>query len=151
MVEMTQTANILNHASARSLIILDEIGRGTSTFDGVSIAWSVAEYIYHRLKAKTLFATHYHVLNKLADKLERVRNLNILVKEEGGKIVFLRKIVEGGTDKSYGIHVAKLAGMPHEVILRAREVQDTLMSKDQMLRKIRVRKHEEQKSLLDLS
>ncbi len=150
MVEMTQTANIVNSATARSLIILDEIGRGTSTFDGVSLAWAVAEHIYHHLKAKTLFATHYHVLNKLGEKFERVRNMNILVKDKGGEIVFLRKIAEGGTDQSYGIHVAKLAGMPHEVIERAREVQDRLMSEDKMLRKIRAKKHEEQKSLLDV-
>ena len=150
MVEMSQTANILHHATARSLIILDEIGRGTSTFDGVSIAWSVAEYIYNHLKAKTLFATHYHVLNKLADKFERVRNFHILVKDEGGRIVFLRKIIEGGTDKSYGIHVAKLAGMPHEVIERARQIQDKLTAEDKMLRKLNVKTHEKQKSLLDM-
>lgn len=150
MVEMSQTANILHHATARSLIILDEIGRGTSTFDGVSIAWSAAEYIYNRLKAKTLFATHYHVLNKLGEKFERVHNMNILVKEKGGEIVFLRKIAPGGTDQSYGIHVAKLAGMPHEVIERAREVQDKLMEDDRMLRKLQAKRHEEQKSLLDL-
>ena len=149
MVEMSQTANILNHATARSLIVLDEIGRGTSTFDGVALAWSVAEYLYNHVKAKTLFATHYHVLNKLAEKLERVRNCNVLVKDRGGEIVFLRKIVEGGTDESYGIHVAKLAGMPNEVIERAREVQDRLIEDDRMVRKLQAKRHEEQKSLLD--
>ena len=124
MVEMTETANILRHATRRSLIILDEIGRGTSTFDGLSIAWSVAEYIHNapHLGAKTLFATHYHHLNELADTLPRVRNYRIAVKERGDQIVFLRQIVPGGTDRSYGIQVARLAGMPGDVIKRAKQV-----------------------------
>ena len=124
MVEMTETANILRHATRRSLIILDEIGRGTSTFDGLSIAWSVAEYIHNapHLGAKTLFATHYHHLNELADTLPRVRNYRIAVKERGDQIVFLRQIVPGGTDRSYGIQVARLAGMPGDVIERAKQV-----------------------------
>ncbi len=124
MVEMTETANILRHATSRSLIILDEIGRGTSTFDGLSIAWSVAEYIHNapHLGAKTLFATHYHHLNELADSLPRVRNYRVGVKEKGDQIVFLRQIVPGGTDRSYGIQVARLAGLPTDVIERARQV-----------------------------
>ena len=126
MVEMTETANILHNASARSLIILDEIGRGTSTFDGLSIAWAVAEFIIRQIGAKTLFATHYHHLNELAEILPRVKNLRILVKEEGDHITFLRKIVEGGTDRSYGIQVARLAGLPAEVIERAKEVLRTI-------------------------
>jgi DNA mismatch repair protein MutS len=130
MVEMTETANILHNASGRSLIILDEIGRGTSTFDGLSIAWAVAEFIIRQIGAKTLFATHYHHLNELAEILPRVKNLRILVKEEGDHITFLRKIVEGGTDRSYGIQVARLAGLPAAVIDRAKEVLRTIEQED---------------------
>jgi len=124
MVEMEETANILNHATPRSLVILDEIGRGTSTYDGISIAQAVAEYIHNhpRLGAKTLFATHYHELVELAKTLPRVRNFNVAVAEEDGRVVFLRKIVPGGADKSYGIHVAQLAGLPRLVVHRAEEV-----------------------------
>jgi len=124
LVEMNETANILNNATKRSLIILDEIGRGTSTFDGMSIAWAVAEYIHNsgRLGAKTLFATHYHQLIDLEKYLERVRNYHIEVKKKDDKIMFLYKIVPGGTDKSYGIQVAKLSGMPDAVISRAKEI-----------------------------
>ena len=124
MVEMLETANILNNATRRSLIILDEIGRGTSTYDGISIARAVAEYIHNhpQLGAKTLFATHYHELVDLAGMLPRVKNYNVAVAEEGGKVVFLRKIVPGGADKSYGIHVAQLAGLPRSVINRAQQV-----------------------------
>jgi len=124
MVEMVETASILNNATRRSLIILDEIGRGTSTYDGISIARAVAEYIHNhpQLGAKTLFATHYHELVDLASMLPRVKNYNVAVAEEGGKVVFLRRIVPGGTDKSYGIHVAQLAGLPRSVINRAQEV-----------------------------
>jgi len=121
MVEMTETANILNNATERSLVILDEIGRGTSTFDGVSIAWAVAEYLAQR-GCKTLFATHYHLLNELEKQIPSVRNFRIAVKETGDRIVWLRKIVAGGTDKSYGIQVARMAGLPPEVIGRAQEV-----------------------------
>jgi DNA mismatch repair protein MutS len=121
MVEMTETANILNNATDRSLIILDEIGRGTSTFDGLSIAWAVVEYI-KRIGAKTLFATHYHQLNDLANQLEGIKNYRAAVKEEADRIVWLRKIMPGGTDRSYGIQVARLAGMPIEVVERAKEV-----------------------------
>jgi DNA mismatch repair protein MutS len=124
MIEMLETANILNNATSKSLIILDEIGRGTSTYDGLSIAQAVAEYIHNhpRLGAKTLFATHYHELVELANFLPRVRNFNVAVSEEGGKVVFLRKIIPGGADKSYGIHVAQLAGLPRAVLHRADEV-----------------------------
>jgi DNA mismatch repair protein MutS len=124
MVEMVETANILNNATPRSLIILDEIGRGTSTYDGLSIARAVAEYIhsYPRLGAKTLFATHYHELVELANFLPRVKNFNIAVAEDKGEVIFLYKIVPGGVDKSYGIHVAKLAGLPKSVVHRAQEV-----------------------------
>jgi DNA mismatch repair protein MutS len=130
MVEMTETANILHHATARSLIILDEIGRGTSTFDGLSIAWAVAEYLAdrNRVGARTLFATHYHELTDLARTHPGVRNYNVAVRERGEEILFLRKIVEGGADRSYGIHVARLAGLPQSVLARATEVLARLES-----------------------
>ncbi len=122
MVEMSETANILNHATSKSLIILDEIGRGTSTFDGVSIAWSVTEYLHDKLKARTLFATHYHELTELGRVLRGVRNQHVSVKEWGEGIIFLHQIVEGPTDKSYGIHVARLAGIPREVVERSKVI-----------------------------
>ena len=124
MVEMVETANILHHATNRSLLILDEIGRGTSTYDGVSIAWAVVEYIHNHpdLRARTLFATHYHELTDLANLLPRVRNYNVAVAEEGDQVVFLHKIVPGGANRSYGIHVAQLAGLPRSVINRAQEI-----------------------------
>lgn len=130
MVEMTEVANILHNATKDSLIILDEIGRGTSTFDGLSIAWAVVEHIVNKklIGAKTLFATHYHELTELEGKLEGVQNYCIAVKEDGEDIVFLRKIVKGGADRSYGIQVAKLAGVPEEVLRRAREIADCLES-----------------------
>lgn len=126
MVEMNETANILNNATERSLIILDEVGRGTSTFDGVSIAWAITEYLYQHIRARTLFATHYHELTELALLFPGIKNFNIAVREWGEEIVFLRKIVEGGTDKSYGIHVARLAGIPKEIIQRARTILNNL-------------------------
>ncbi|MAF12676.1 DNA mismatch repair protein MutS, partial [Candidatus Poribacteria bacterium] len=122
LVEMNETANILNNATDRSLLILDEIGRGTSTFDGISIAWAVAEYILAELGAKTLFATHYHELIELADKYPRVRNYNVAIHDDEESITFLRKVVEGGTDDSYGIHVARLAGLPDDVVARAMDI-----------------------------
>ncbi|MFC2063660.1 DNA mismatch repair protein MutS [Chloroflexota bacterium] len=124
MVEMVETANILNNATSRSLIILDELGRGTSTYDGVSIAWSVIEYIHNHpnLRAKTLFATHYHELTQLAEMLPGVRNYNVAVSESDGKVIFLHKIIKGGADRSYGIHVAQLAGLPMTVIQRANDI-----------------------------
>jgi DNA mismatch repair protein MutS len=126
MVEMSETANILNNATTESLIVLDEIGRGTSTFDGLSLAWSIIEYIHNVVGAKTLFATHYHELTELAEKYDRVRNYNIAVREWRDQIVFLRKIVEGGCDKSYGIQVARLAGVPTPVIVRAKQILKNL-------------------------
>jgi len=124
MVEMLETANILNNATSRSLILLDEIGRGTSTFDGLSIAWAVTEYLHEKegLRAKTLFATHYHELTELEMIHDRVKNFHISVKEWEESIIFLRKIVPGPSDQSYGIHVAKLAGIPKRVISRAKEI-----------------------------
>jgi DNA mismatch repair protein MutS len=124
MVEMIEAANILHHATNRSLLILDEIGRGTSTYDGVSIAWAMVEYVHNhpQLRAKTLFATHYHELTQLADLLPGVRNYNVAVAEADNKVVFLHKIVPGGADRSYGIHVAQLAGLPGPVVQRANEI-----------------------------
>ena len=132
MVEMTEVANILRNATSKSLLILDEIGRGTSTFDGLSIAWAVVEYISDSklLGAKTLFATHYHELTELEGKIDNVNNYCIAVKEKGDDIVFLRKIVKGGADKSYGIQVAKLAGVPDLVISRAKEIVEELSDED---------------------
>ena len=132
MVEMNETANILNNATQKSLIILDEIGRGTSTYDGVSIAWAVAEYIHEKIGAKCLFATHYHALNKLAGNFKSVSNFNIAVKEMKGDVIFLRKILEGGTDRSYGVEVAKLAGLPKDVVMRAREVMKHFEIEDEV-------------------
>jgi len=124
MVEMLETAKILNNATEKSLILLDEIGRGTSTFDGLSIAWAVAEYLHEKeeIRAKTLFATHYHELTELALTLNRIKNYHVSVKEWKDDIIFLRKIVSGPSDQSYGIHVAKLAGIPRSVVDRAKEI-----------------------------
>ena len=132
MVEMNEVANILRNATPDSLLVLDEIGRGTSTFDGLSIAWAVIEHISNRklLGAKTLFATHYHELTELEGKMDNVNNYCIAVKEKGDDIVFLRKIVKGGADKSYGIQVAKLAGVPDMVIDRAKEIVAQLSDND---------------------
>ncbi len=136
MVEMTETASILNNLSDRSLVLMDEIGRGTSTYDGISIAWAIVEYLHKhpKFKAKTLFATHYHELNQLAEDFPRIRNYNVSVKEVGNKVVFLRKLKEGGSEHSFGIHVAQMAGMPQPVVLRANEImhyleQDKIRSK----------------------
>jgi DNA mismatch repair protein MutS len=128
MVEMTETASILHNATRRSLVVLDEIGRGTSTFDGVSIAWAVAEHLHDRIGCRTLFATHYHELQDLARERARVRNLTVAVREIGEQVVFLRKLVPGGASRSYGIEVAKLAGLPAEVLSRAREILKNLES-----------------------
>ena len=132
MVEMNEVANILRNATKNSLLILDEIGRGTSTFDGLSIAWAVIEHISNQklLGAKTLFATHYHELTELEGKIDNVSNYCIAVKEKGDDIVFLRKIIKGGADKSYGIQVAKLAGVPDMVIDRAKEIATQLAEND---------------------
>lgn len=131
MVEMNETANIVNNISNRSLILLDEIGRGTSTYDGISIAWSIAEYLHNhpKYKAKTLFATHYHELNELAEKYPRIKNYNISTKEVGNKVLFLRKLVAGGSKHSFGIHVAKMAGMPNEIVNRANDILKQLEQK----------------------
>jgi DNA mismatch repair protein MutS len=163
MVEMSETANILNNATNKSLIILDELGRGTSTYDGVSLAWAIAEHIHNAIGAKTLFATHYHQLNKLEEKFPGIKNYHITVKDVDDKIVFLRKIERGGTDKSYGIHVAKLAGVPHDVIERSKSIMSMLEMEDEIgarlhngLKKEKKTKKEAQenqefqKSLLDM-
>jgi DNA mismatch repair protein MutS len=130
MVEMSEVSNILNNATENSLLILDEIGRGTSTYDGLSIAWSVVEYITKKIKAKTLFATHYHELSELESKLKSVKNYRILIKETDDKIIFLRKIAEGSVDRSYGIQVANLAGLPDDVVVRAKEILRQLDESD---------------------
>jgi DNA mismatch repair protein MutS len=122
MVEMSETAAIVHGATRRSLVLLDEIGRGTSTYDGVSIAWAVTEHIHESLGAKTIFATHYHELTQLGDLLGGVKNMNVAVREVGEEVVFLRRLVDGGADRSYGIQVARLAGLPDAVIARAREL-----------------------------
>ena len=132
MVEMSEVANILRNATKQSLLILDEIGRGTSTFDGLSIAWAVVEYIARHIQAKTLFATHYHELTELEGKLNNVKNYCIAVSKKDGEISFLRKIIPGGADESYGIDVAKLAGVPEGVLSRAREISAFLSDNDFM-------------------
>jgi DNA mismatch repair protein MutS len=130
MVEMIETANILNNATARSLILLDEVGRGTSTFDGISIAWSVADYLVNVTGARTLFATHYNELTDLAHNMDGIANYNVVVKEWGEEVIFLRKIERGPADKSYGIQVAKLAGLPQAVIDTAKVILDKLEKKE---------------------
>ncbi|MCW5805906.1 MAG: DNA mismatch repair protein MutS, partial [Deltaproteobacteria bacterium] len=132
MVEMRETASILAKATRRSLIVLDEVGRGTSTFDGVSIAWAVTEHLHDAIGARTLFATHYHELVALADNRPRVRNVSVAVREHKGEIVFLRRVVPGGANRSYGIDVARLAGLPKTVIARARTIMSQLESGSQL-------------------
>jgi DNA mismatch repair protein MutS len=130
MVEMIETASILNNISSRSLVLLDEIGRGTSTYDGISIAWALVEYLHNNsCRAKTMFATHYHELNEMAKQYQRIRNYNVSVKESGNKVIFLRKLAEGGSEHSFGIHVAQMAGMPGDVIKRANQILKELESK----------------------
>jgi len=131
MVEMTETASIMNNLSNRSLILMDEIGRGTSTYDGISIAWSIVEYLHNHMKYKplTLFATHYHELNDITSQLERVKNFNVEVKEINDEIIFLRKLIPGGTEHSFGINVAKLAGMPNQILIRSNEILKLLEKK----------------------
>jgi DNA mismatch repair protein MutS len=128
MVEMTETANIINNATERSLVILDEVGRGTSTYDGLALAWAVTEHIANKIKCRTLFATHYHELTELAELFANVKNCNVAVREWMDEVVFLYKILPGGTDKSYGIHVAKLAGVPHSILDRSKEILEELES-----------------------
>ena len=139
MVEMMEVATILKEATKNSLVILDEIGRGTSTYDGLSIAWAVAEFIADKEKcgAKTLFATHYHELTELENKVEGVKNYSIAVKEKGEDIIFLRKIVDGGTDESYGVHVARLAGVPQVVTKKANEILQSLERRNVLNKKYR--------------
>ena len=150
MVEMNETASILNNISNRSLILLDEIGRGTSTFDGVSIAWAIAEYLHEsELKPKTLFATHYHELNKMADKFSRINNFNVSVKEIDNEVVFLRKLEKGGVEHSFGIHVARMAGMPKSILLRAKEILLSLES-SRTTHQISSKKNEYQLSFIQL-
>src|SRR5262249_46253898 len=129
LVEMTEAANILNNATQRSLVILDEIGRGTSTYDGVSLAWGITEYLHDRIGCRTLFATHYHELARLEESLAGLRHFKALVHEGPDGIVFLRQIVPGSADRSYGIHVARLAGVPDEVLQRAEQVLGQLEGK----------------------
>jgi DNA mismatch repair protein MutS len=126
LVEMQESANILNNATQKSLSLLDEVGRGTATFDGISIAWAIAEYIHNHIGAKTLFATHYHELNELTDRYKRIANYRVEVIETGSTIIFSHKVVPGGSDYSFGIHVAKMAGLPYDVIERANEIMKTL-------------------------
>ena len=134
MVEMNETASILNNLSDRSLVLLDEIGRGTSTYDGISIAWSIAEFIHNQPinRAKTLFATHYHELNEMTNYFPRIKNFNVSVQELNNKIIFLRKLKEGGSEHSFGIHVAKMAGMPRIVIERANVILQKLEKEHEM-------------------
>ncbi|KEO73193.1 DNA mismatch repair protein MutS [Anditalea andensis] len=152
MVEMTETASILNNLSDRSLVLMDEIGRGTSTYDGISIAWSIVEYLHNhpKYKAKTLFATHYHELNQLADDFGRVKNFNVSVKEVGNKVVFMRKLNKGGSEHSFGIHVAQMAGMPNPVVLRASEIMGHL-EKDKNMHKQKEKMKEMPKNNFQLS
>ncbi len=130
MVEMAETANILHHATDRSLVLLDEIGRGTATFDGLSIAWAVSEHLAGDLQARTVFATHYHELNALSRERSNVVNFQVLVEETGDDLVFLHKVSAGGASRSYGIEAARLAGVPSSVVLRARQVLDRLDQDD---------------------
>jgi DNA mismatch repair protein MutS len=149
MVEMCETANILNNSTPGSLIVLDEIGRGTSTFDGLSLAWSIVEHLHNQVGAKTLFATHYHELTELAARLPRLKNFNVAVREWHDQIVFLRKIVEGGTDKSYGIQVARLAGVPKPVLERAKEIlrnlEESELTPEGTVRQSQRRQHDRDK------
>ena len=124
MVEMIETSSIMNNLTDRSLVLMDEIGRGTSTYDGISIAWSIVEYLHNQktIRPKTLFATHYHELNQLEQKLDRVKNYNVSVEEINNEIIFLRKLVAGGSKHSFGINVAQIAGMPNKILIRAYEI-----------------------------
>lgn len=154
MVEMNETASILNNISERSLVLLDEIGRGTSTYDGISIAWAISEYLHeHPSKAKTLFATHYHELNEMSETFERIKNFNVSVKELKNNVLFLRKLVEGGSQHSFGIHVAKMAGMPQQVINRANKILKQLEkshSSEELTNKVKTLNDEMQLSFFNL-
>jgi DNA mismatch repair protein MutS len=154
MVEMNETASILNNVSDRSLVLLDEIGRGTSTYDGISIAWAISEYLHeHPSKAKTLFATHYHELNEMTETFERIKNFNVSVKELKDNVLFLRKLVEGGSAHSFGIHVAKMAGMPQQVLHRANKILKKLEkshSSEELTDKVKSLKNDMQLSFFNL-
>jgi DNA mismatch repair protein MutS len=152
MVEMNETASILNNISARSLILLDEIGRGTSTYDGISIAWAIAEYLHqHQTKAKTLFATHYHELNEMTNTYQRIKNFNVAIKEVDNRILFLRKLIPGGSEHSFGIHVAKMAGMPGQVITKANAMLALLEKSHRSTELIKTGKKQEQYEAMQLS
>ena len=153
MVEMNETSSILHNISNRSLVLLDEIGRGTSTYDGISIAWAIAEFLHEhpQSKAKTLFATHYHELNEMAEEFPRIKNYSVAIRESGNQILFLRKLVPGGSEHSFGIHVAKMAGMPVQVLKRAQQMLETLEATHSHSELIKVAAHEQQKDELQLS
>ena len=154
MVEMNETASILNNISERSLVLLDEIGRGTSTYDGISIAWAISEYLHeHPAKPKTLFATHYHELNEMTETFGRIKNFNVAVKELKDNVLFVRKLVEGGSEHSFGIHVAKMAGMPQQVIRRANKILSKLEkshSSEELTDKVKSLKDDMQLSFFNL-
>jgi DNA mismatch repair protein MutS len=153
MVEMNETASILNNISERSLVLLDEIGRGTSTYDGISIAWAIAEFLHeHPSKPKTLFATHYHELNEMSESLSRIQNYNVSVKELKDNVLFVRKLVRGGSAHSFGIHVAKMAGMPQTVILKAQKLLKKLEKNhsNEVLEGIKTEKDDMQMSFFNL-
>lgn len=153
MVEMNETASILNNISERSLILLDEIGRGTSTYDGISIAWAIADFIHEHpsTKAKTLFATHYHELNEMANSYSRIKNYNVAIKEAGNKILFLRKLIPGGSEHSFGIHVAKMAGMPFKVIDKSNKMLALLEKAHSNSELIKTATHNSAKETMQLS
>jgi DNA mismatch repair protein MutS len=151
MVEMNETASILNNLSQNSLILLDEIGRGTSTYDGVSIAWSIAEYIHnHPTQAKTLFATHYHELNDMSAQFERIKNFNVSIKRKDNKILFMRKLKSGGSNHSFGIHVARMAGMPIDVVNNAEDLLKQLESSRKKSGKTVIENNKMQLSFFDI-
>jgi len=149
LVEMHETASILHNATKKSLVLLDEVGRGTSTFDGISIAWAVIEFIHENILCRTLFATHYHELTELTQTLKRAKNFHVSVKETKDEVIFLRKIKEGPSDRSFGIQVAKLAGLPKDVISRARDILIDLERKER--EEIRIRKSERFKRVMDIN
>ena len=156
MVEMTEAANILNTVTDRSLVLFDELGRGTSTYDGISIAWAIVEYLHEHVTARTLFATHYHELNEMMQHFKRIRNYNVSVMEDGHKVIFLRKLVEGGSEHSFGIHVAEIAGMPKtvtqraKIILRQLEQDNSGVGTDAALKQIAAQPVQQQMSFFQL-
>ena len=150
MVEMNETALILNNISERSLILLDEIGRGTSTYDGISIAWAISEFLHeHRFKPKTLFATHYHELNQMEESFSRIKNYNVSIKEENNQILFLRKLIPGSSEHSFGIHVAKMAGMPKIILNKANQMLK-ILEKSKSPSKLKTKKNHYQLDFFDL-